>query len=131
MTRSSAAKRYLRRFIPTMLLYVVLVLATSFSFRQLHLTGPVAWAVAIAPALPILAMIAIMGLYLKEEVDEFQRNVLIEAILWGFGLTMALTTVWGFLEFHAEAPALPSFWVFPIFCGAMGLAQVLVARRYR
>lgn len=130
-TASPAGRRYIRRFMLAMSLYIVLVLGTAYAFRLFDLTGPVAWALAVAPALPIVAMIAIMGLYLKEEVDEFQRNVLVEAILWGFGLTMALTTVWGFLEFHAGAPGLPSFWVFPIFCGAMGVAQVLVGRRYR
>jgi hypothetical protein len=129
--KSPAGRRYLRRFIPTMAAYVVLVFGASFAIDRLELGGPVAWALAIAPSLPILGVIAIMGLYLKEETDEFQRNILIESMLWGFGLTMAVTSVWGFLEIYVDAPALPSFWAFPIFCGAMGLAQPFVRARYK
>lgn len=128
---SPATRRYLRRFIPTMIVYVVAVMGVSWAFDSFQLTGPVAWALAALPALPILAVIVIMGLYLKEEGDEFVRNVLIEAILWGIGVTLAVMTVWGFLEIYAGAPKLPSFMAFPIWCGAMGVAQPFVKRRYQ
>lgn len=131
MSASTAAKRYLRRFIPTMAVYVAVILGVSWAFNTLHPTGSLAWALAVAPALPILAVIAVMGLYIKEETDEFVRNVLIESMLWGFGVTLAVTTVWGFLEIYIHAPGLPSFWAFPIFCGAMGLAQPLVRMRFK
>lgn len=124
-------RRYMRRFIPTMIVYVAAVAGVSWAFDALSPAGPLAWALAIAPALPILAVIAIMGLYLKEEGDEFVRNVLVEAMLWGIGVTLAAMTVWGFLEVYADAPKLPSFMAFPIWCGAMGLAQPLVRRRYQ
>ena len=129
--QSLAGRRYLKRFIPAMITYVVSIFGASYGFKLFALKGPVAWAVAVAPALPILAVIAIMGLYVKEETDEFQRNVLVESMLWGFGITLAVTTVWGFLEMYVHTPGLQSFWAFPIFCGAMGLAQPFVRRRYR
>ena len=129
--RSPAGRRYLKRFIPTMIVYVVAILAASFGFKLFQLSGPLAWAVAIAPALPILGVIAIMGLYIKEETDEFQRNVLIEAMLWALGLTLAITTVWGFLEIYAQAPGLQSFWAFPIYCAVMGLSQPIIRARYK
>ena len=129
--RSEAGRRYLKRFIPTMLAYVVIILGVSFAFRDETLAGPLAWVLAVAPALPVLAVIAIMGLYIREEKDEFQRNVLIESMLWGMGLTLSATTVAGFLEMYVHTPPMQSFWAFPLFCGAMGLSQVFVRRRYR
>lgn len=129
--RSEAGRRYLRRFIPTMLAYVVIILGVSFAFRDAALAGPLAWVLAVAPALPVLRVIAIMGLYIREEKDEFQRNVLIESMLWGMGLTLSATTVAGFLEMYVHTPPMQSFWAFPVFCGAMGLSQVFVRRRYR
>lgn len=129
--KSPAGRRYVKRFIPTMAAYVVLVFGASLAFDRLALSGPVAWALAIAPAIPILGVIAIMGLYLKEETDEFQRNILVESMLWGFGLTMAVTSVWGFAEIYIEAPPLPAFWVFPMFCMGMGLSQPFVRARYK
>lgn len=130
-SKSLAGRRYLKRFIPTMVAYIVLVFGASFVFDQLDLAGPVAWALAIAPAIPILGVIAVMGLYLKEETDEFQRNILVESMLWGFGLTMAVTSVWGFAEIYVHALPLPAFWVFPMFCMGMGLSQHFIRRRYR
>jgi len=129
--RSEAGRRYLKRFIPTMVAYAVIIFGVSFAFRDETLAGPLAWVLAVAPALPVLAVIAIMGLYIREEKDEFQRNVLIESMLWGMGLTLSATTVAGFLEMYVHTPPLQSFWAFPLFCGAMGLSQVFVRRRYR
>jgi len=116
-----------------MVAYLVLIFGASYAFRDPGLTGPLAWAIAIAvaPALPIVAVIAIMGLYIKEETDEFQRRILIESMLWGFGVTLTVTTVSGFLEMYVHTPGLQSFWAFPIFCLAMGVSQLFVRRRYR
>ena len=128
---SPATRRYLARFIPLMIVYVIAIFSVSLAFSRLHPEGLLAWGLAIVPALPILGVIAVMGLYLREEADEFQRAVLIESMLWGIGLTLAGSTVWGLLEIYVEAPRVPVFWAFPAFCGAMGLAQPFVRRRYR
>jgi hypothetical protein len=128
---SAAGRRYRRRFLPVMAVYVVVVMGVSWAFNVLEPTGPLAWALAVSPAVPLLAAIVVIGLYLKEESDEFVRNVLVESMIWGIGVTLGILTVWGFLEIYAHAPRLPSFMAFPIFCGAMGIAQPFVSRRYR
>jgi xanthosine utilization system XapX-like protein len=130
-TMSPAAKRYLVRFFPAMAAYVAVLLASTWLIKHQAPQGPLLWALAIAPAVPIIAVIAIMGLYLREETDEFVRALLVQAMLWGIGVTLAGCTAWGFLENVDLVPHLPLYLVFPIFCGAMGLAQVLIARRYR
>lgn len=131
MGKSPAAKRYLRRFVPTMIAYVAVIFGVSWAFNHLKPTGPLAWGLAILPGLPILTVIALMGVYLKEETDEFVRNILVESMLWGVGITMAVMTIWGFLDMYVDAPKLSSFWAFPILCMAMGIAQQFVRRRYR
>lgn len=128
---NAAVKRYMRRFMIAMGLYVLLIGAISWTFGVYDLTGPAAWLLAVTPGLAILAVIAIMGLYLKEETDEFQRNILVESMLWGIGLTLSGTTMWGLLEFYVDAPKLPAFMAFPIWCGAMGVAQYFIRRRYQ
>lgn len=128
---SPAARRYHKRFMPVMGAYVALVLGVSWAFNTKDLTGVAAWALAVAPAVPLLGVIWAMGQYLREETDEFQRSVLIESILWGLGLTMAGLSIWGFLEIYVEAPKLPTFLAFPLFCGAMGLSQPFIRRRYQ
>ncbi len=129
--RSPAQKRYLKRFLPTMAAYIVVIFGSSYAFSHLHPTGLLAYALAIAPGIPILGVIAVIGLYIAEEKDEFERSVLVESMLWGIGFTIALCTVWGLLENYVGVPRLWVFLVGPIFCGAYGLATPLIRLRYR
>jgi hypothetical protein len=128
---TSPMRRYLARFVPAMLAYVGVLVGSLWVIRHLAPSGPLLWALAIAPALPIIAVIAIMGLYLIEETDEFIRAMLVQAMLWGIGVTLAGCTAWGFLENVGLVAHLPLFMVFPVFCASMGLAQPLVRWRYR
>ncbi len=128
---SRAGKRYLARFAPAMTAYVVVLFASIWCIKHYAPHGPLLWILAIAPALPIIAVIAIMGLYVIEEQDEFVRSTLVQAMLWGIGVTLAGCTAWGFLENVELVPHMPLYGVFPIFCAAMGLAQPLVRWRYR
>lgn len=128
---SPAMRRYLLRFAPAMLAYVVVLSGSILAFENLRPIGPLLWVVAVAPALPIIAVIAIMGLYLMEETDEFQRGMSVQALLWGMGVTLAGATVWGFLENFGLVGHMPTYLAFPVFCGAFGLAQPLVRWRYK
>jgi hypothetical protein len=129
--KSAAARRYLARFFPAILAYVVVLFGSLWIIRSLHPEGPLLWLVAVAPAVPIIAAIAAMGLYMVEETDEFLRAILAQSMLWGIGVTMALCTIWGFLENAGLLPHPPLYLIFPLFCGSFGLAQPFVSRRYR
>src|ERR1700748_2174701 len=94
----AAARRYLYRFAPAMGLYLIFLSISVRSFRTFHPTGVLAYGLAVLPALPLIATLVIVGLYLVDEQDEFQRNLFIQSVLWGIGLSMAVMTVWGFLE---------------------------------
>ena len=128
---SPAVRRYMKRFLPSMLLYVVVLTGSILAIKRLHPEGPLLWALAVAPALPILAVIAVMGRYVVEETDEFLRMMAVQAMLWGIGVTLAVATVWGFLENADLVPHVSSFLMFPLFCAAMGLSQPFLWRRYR
>jgi uncharacterized YccA/Bax inhibitor family protein len=130
-SNNPAQKRYRARFGVAMTAYVVAIVAVSLSFKHLHPTGPLAYALAVLPSLPIIAVIAVIGLYIAEEKDEFVRNTLVESMLWGIGVTCALTSVWGLLEVYMKVPRLWVFMVGPIFCVAYGLANILIRLRYR
>jgi xanthosine utilization system XapX-like protein len=126
-----AGRRYIARFIPAMLAYVGVLCGTLWAIRTFEPTGPLLWVLAIAPAVPVIAVIAIMGLYLMEETDEFIRAVLVQSMLWGVGITLSACTAWGFLENADVVPHIPLYLVFPMFCGSFGLAQPFVRRRYQ
>jgi xanthosine utilization system XapX-like protein len=131
MPTNAASKRYLHRFIPTMAAYVILLCAVVWAFKHYHLTGIIAYLLAVLPALPIIAMIGVIGLYLAEEKDEFQRELLTQSLIWAMGATLCVTTAWGFIENFTAAPHLPLYLVFPLFWFFVGTVSPIIRLRYR
>ena len=69
-----AGRRYLMRFTPAMIAYVVVLFTVVWALKPAHApTGPVVYALAVLPALPILAVIWAMGRFIVEETDEYLR----------------------------------------------------------
>lgn len=118
--RDPAARAYLRRFIPTMVAYVALVWIVPFTIRVWHPAGPALWAVALLPALPVIAVFWLIGRYIVELRDEYVRMLEVRKALVATGITMTVATAWGFLEMMADAPHLPLFWIPIIWFAGLG-----------
>jgi uncharacterized membrane protein YcfT len=131
LPNNQASKRYNKRYLIATPLYLVLLSLAVYILRHYHPSRPLAIVIAILPTIPLVAMIAIAGLYLKEETDEFQRSIFQQSILWSIGLVLAVTSIWGLLEMIASVPHLPVFYVFPAFCIFFGICSPLLKRRYR
>jgi hypothetical protein len=114
-----------------MVLYVAFLVLALVIFIHYRPTGPLAWLLAVLPALPVIGQLAVCGLYLAEEKDEFLRNLQIQAMLWGIGATLAVTTVWGFLENFAQVPHLYLYVVYPLFWFFVGISTPLLKARYK
>ncbi|MGD0858733.1 MAG: hypothetical protein ABR912_05400 [Terracidiphilus sp.] len=130
-TNNPAARRYMGRFSVTMLLYVVFLVLAVWTFVHCHPTGPLAWLLAVLPALAIIGQIAAFGMYLREEKDEFQVALGVQSMLWGIGGTLAVTVTWGFLENFLQLRHLDLIWIYPIFCALSGIAYGLLQLRYK
>ncbi len=114
--KNPAAARYMRRFIPLMAAYTIIVLGVSFWFREGGPEGWLRYPVAVLPALPIVGVIAAMGAFIAEQKDEYQRMVMVRQCLFAIGFTLVVTTIWGFLENYELAPHLPAYSTFMLFC---------------
>jgi hypothetical protein len=123
VTKSPAARRYLRRFVPTMIAYVAALFAANYVIDTQHPTGLALIALAILPALPIVAVIGVIGLYVIEETDEYVRRTAVSAMLAGLAIMLSLATAWGFLEEAGVVRHLPAYWAFVVWCAAWGAAQ--------
>ena len=131
-TLSNTAQRsYVVRACLAALLCVVITTGAGLGFRFGHLSGWLAYLVAVLPAFPIMGLLVVTGLYLSEEKDEFQRELLVQSLLAGIGLTLATTTVWGYLEDFAHAPHLSLVWIYPMFWVFTVLAIPFVWMRYK
>jgi hypothetical protein len=131
MHTSAASRRYLKRFVPTMLAYVAALFGANYAIASQHPTGALLVALAILPALPIVGVIAVIGLYLVEETDEYVRQSAVTSMLAGLAIMLSAATVWGFLEEAGVAPHLPAYWAFVIWCAAWGLVQCVQNLRER
>jgi MFS family permease len=126
-----AQSRYFVRMLVAAGLCIVFSALAAVGFKFGHLTGPLAWLVATVAALPIVGALVGTGAYLREETDEFQRNVLIQSLLGGIGGTLAAATIWGYLEDFVQAPHLRLIFLYPMFWLFVVLSMPLVLRRYR
>ena len=131
LPNNEASRRYTRRFLISMVWYLLLSFSTIWALSRFHPSGALAYALAALPAMPTVAVIAIVGLYLAEEKDEFQRDMLVQAMLWALGATLATTTVWGFLEALLHVRHLQPYFVFPLFWFFVGLVTPVLKWRYR
>ena len=128
---TKAARRYVYRLLPTMIVYVLFTFIAQWSFHHLHPTGLMVYLLAILPALPLVGSIAIVGLYIAEESDEFQRSIVIKSMLWGFGVALAIGSVWGSLEIFANAPHRSAFYAYLSFWIVNAISGVVIRLRYR
>lgn len=124
-------RRYMMRMMPASLLYVVVFSLAGEFHRGASPTGWVVWALAIASCLPVLYLIRAILLYLKEEDDEFQRDLQLRAFVLATGLTLALCTAWGFLEIFSLAPHIQPWAVFPAWAVCLIPAQLAVRWKWR
>ena len=130
-TNNPAIKRFNRRFMVAMALYIAIMLLSVWAFKIYHPSGGIAYILAVLPSLPILGMLAMVGMYLTEEKDEFLRNAQIQALIWGMGATLAVTTVWGCLEDFAHVRHMDLVLVYPMYWFFVGVSTVLVKLRYK
>jgi uncharacterized membrane protein len=128
---TKAGRRYTARLAVTMFFYLIFLFLAVWTFRHLHPTGFIVYLLAVLPALPLVASLAVVGLYIAEETDEFERSILVESMLWGLGGTLSVATVWGFLSDFANAPRLSTFYVYIFFWIFMGISQPFIRRRYQ
>lgn len=128
----AAYRRYLWRFFPLMIAYVAAVYGVSWLFdRGQAPAGWLGYALAVLPAIPIVGVIFVMGLYVVEEKDEFMRMRHVMALLCGLAIIMSVSVVWGFLEIYMHVSHLDAFWFFPGFCMAWGFSSGVLAWVYR
>ena len=128
-----AGRRYIRRFTPAMIAYVAVLFACVWAIRAWHPSGIALVVLSVLPALPVVGVIVVMGLYLIEETDEFLRQRIASCMLFGTGVLLAATTVYAFLvNGGALAPSaeLP-MWAFPLWCASRGAAQCVMGLRDR
>ena len=127
---SPAEKRYLIRLFLTAVVYILATFVTTHVLYHGRTGLYMGMLLAAIPSIPLVGMIGIVALYLKEEKDEFQRELYIQSLLWGMGVTLALTSFWSYLHLFSHVPPVDGFHVFIIFWFVQGLSTIPIRRYY-
>jgi len=74
-----------------------------------------------------------VGLLVTRLRDEFQRALLTRSFIWATLITMALASIWGFVELHARdtVPHLNIIWIPIVLLVVTAGAKLLIFRQYR
>jgi drug/metabolite transporter (DMT)-like permease len=119
--RNPAQRRYNHRVLGLSLAYAGALIGVSLVFRDSPPSGPVAWALALLPALPLVGIFLAMGRYLVEESDEYLRSVMVRQSLIATGFMLIVTTCWGFLQSFDQVARVDFYWAAILWFGGLGL----------
>jgi hypothetical protein len=122
-----ASKRYEWRLFIALVLYCIVLLLVLAISDAAQPSGVLAYSLAFAPAIPLLAIFAT----LRQEPDEFRRTVFAESALWTTGCFLAIATVWGLLEMFHLVPHAESWLAFPLWVVLNAPIRILMAWRYQ
>lgn len=128
MDQGRATRRYYSVFAPVMIMF----LAGSFGIAWLEdNTATPNWMLAGLAMIPIAALLSMFWLHWRyvRDVDEYLRQIHVKALLFSAAVALGIGTGWGYLEFYLEAPALPVFWLNPLFWTVYGIAVMAFSLR--
>lgn len=128
MTHKQAHRRYMKLSAALMVLYLLGTYGLSLAENHTNIPRFVFYGLTGFPIGAILGWMWGLWRYVNE-IDEFLRAIQIKAIMYGLAIVMGVSTGWGLLEFYAEVPRLPIFYVVPMFGGAYGIAHIIISKR--
>lgn len=112
---NAAKRRYLQGSLGIALSYLGLVLSSRIAVNRWHPQGWHLYLAAALPTIPILCFAYIVGRYLREEHDEYQRDIQIRGMLWGTAVVLSITVFASFLRGYGWGGSLPPFSEFMVF----------------
>lgn len=115
---SPASRKFRKEGLTVAGAYFVMFFGSFYADMRLHPTGVGLWALAVLPVIPMLGVIVLFGRYLRDERDEYKRDLVVRCLLWGTAGCMAVDLLSDFVRIYGwkrDFPPFMSFWVFFIF----------------
>ena len=125
MAKTLAHRRYVKRVLIAMVLYVATLFLAEYLIDDGGLTGPLAWLVALLPGLCVASVFWAIGRLLFEETDEYLRSLLVRQMLVATGLTMVVATIYGFLENYGLVGHVDAFYLTVLFFAGLGVGSLV------
>jgi hypothetical protein len=94
---SSLQRRSMKMFAGCMGVVVALTMLRWDTAASSLPTGA-KYLIAVSPALPVAAMMAVVGRYVARETDEYIKTMVTQAVLWAVGFTLIADVIMGALS---------------------------------
>ena len=120
---NQAKRNYLRSTFGIMLSYMGLVFASTSMVHRWHPQGWHLWLASAMPTIPIIGLAYVVGRYLREEKDEYQRDMTVQSLLWGTAVALAISVFDSFLSSYGSGVEMPRFLVFMSFWITVGITR--------
>ena len=128
---SPARKRYERDLLRFTVAYAVVVFCSAWFVRHDGAERFYFLFWSVIPAIPILSVMVRMGRYLREEKDDSQRMLAMQAILVGTATLMGTLVVNELVKPFTRTQVFPAFVSFLLFIVGTGITQRLQGLRDR
>jgi hypothetical protein len=107
-----------------MCFYVPAILGVAEWVKYHPASGGAAFGLAAIPALPVIALFVAVGLYLRDEADEYQRDMMIRCMLWGTGALLTTIVFLSFVRMFGWKGEVDPFMEFGVFWVFAAVAKV-------
>ena len=121
--KNPAQRRYLQGGLGVLIAYFCLLFTATTSVHRWHPQGWHLSLAALLPSVPIVGMFLITARYLREERDEFQRDLVVRCLLWGIAAVMTVEMFTSFLRAFGWQGSLPPFTDWFVLCGSVLIAK--------
>ena len=123
-----ACRRYIRQMFATTVVYLIVLFGCVTALKHVP-DGPLHYALALLPLIPVALMVPIFIGYYRN-TDEFERRMQAESLAIAGGVTAMLSVTYGFLEV-AGWPHPSAWWTWTILMLTWAIARPLVGRHYQ
>lgn len=126
MNKSEQETRFMKRFIGSMVVFLLLIAVQSFSLELLDMPAWLQVVVTILPVTPLVfAFFAYKARY--KALDEYMKALTGEAFLWMIGMLCFSSFIYGMLAMKFSLPSVNLALVMPVVFGGHGLIlQILI-----
>ena len=128
MIQKHAHRRYLKIFIPSIIVYLIGVFGISWAEDKSFLPPYTIYILVFIPILAIFAWMWAQWRYVKE-LDEYLSKIHTEAMMIGLMIITAIASGWGLMELMTDVPRIPIFFAGPGFYLFYGFASWIIRRR--
>ena len=129
MNQKQVMRRYMKEFVIAMSMYVLILIVSVTLLNNFEFSRAWQVIISIAPALPVVFVIAAILRALSNS-DELIQRIQLQAVVLSAITTGLITFAYGFLE-NIGFPHFPTIWILPMMFALWGLSLAYFNRRYQ